>query len=153
MDKKNLFSVIYKDSNILVVNKGSGLSVTQDRWDPEIPRLDTLLENEYGKVFTVHRIDKDTSGVVVYALNPDTHRFLSGEFEERRVEKTYIALVYGSPEWQEKKIEIKLKQNGSGQKTRKICPYKMQGSGILPGFFLDRSKTGNRPHPPDKNPP
>lgn len=112
MDKKNLFSVIYKDSNILVVNKGSGLSVTQDRWDPEIPRLDTLLEDEYGKVFTVHRIDKDTSGVVVYALNPDTHRFLSGEFEERRVEKTYIALVYGSPEWQEKKIEIKLKPDG-----------------------------------------
>lgn len=129
MGKKNLYSIIHKDSNILVVNKDSGISVTQDRWDPEIPRLDSILESQVGRIYTVHRIDKDTSGVVVYALNPETHRILCKAFEERKVKKTYIALVYGEPDWTKKDIEIKLTADGDSQ--HRTIPDKRHGKYAL----------------------
>jgi 23S rRNA-/tRNA-specific pseudouridylate synthase len=53
----------------------------------------------YADVFTVHRIDRDTSGLVVFAKDGETHRLFSGVFEGRRVEKRYIAVVHGRPSW------------------------------------------------------
>ena len=61
------YTVIYSDDEIVVLNKKSGLLVAADRYDAEAPRLDLLAEKEFGSLFAVHRIDKDTSGIVIYA--------------------------------------------------------------------------------------
>jgi RluA family pseudouridine synthase len=103
------FTIIHEDANIIAVNKASGIAVGGDRWDKDAPRLDKLLGAfradrpgaSSGKLYTVHRIDKDTSGLVVFAKNAETHRALSAAFEKRRVEKHYTAVVYGRPRWPE----------------------------------------------------
>jgi 23S rRNA pseudouridine1911/1915/1917 synthase len=89
------FTVIYADELILVCSKKSGLLVAADRYDATAPRLDLLASEAYGRLFAVHRIDKDTSGLVIYARTAEAHRNLSMQFEERRVKKIYHALIYG----------------------------------------------------------
>ena len=109
------YSVIYSDEDIVVLNKRSGILIAADRYDPDAPRLDLLAEKEFGKLYAVHRIDKDTSGLIIYARNPDAHKNLSMQFEKREVHKTYHALVYGHPLWQDLKVKLALKPDGDAR--------------------------------------
>ena len=106
------FSVIYSDNDIIVFNKKSGLLVAADRYDKDAPRLDVLAQKEFGELLAVHRIDKDTSGLIVYAKNPESHKNLSMQFEQRKVEKTYHALIYGRPSWTEFRADQNLQPDG-----------------------------------------
>ena len=81
------YTTIYQDEQIVVLNKRSGLLIASDRYDLEAPRLDLEAEKEFGKLYAVHRIDKDTSGIIIYARNPEAHKALSMQFQEREVEK------------------------------------------------------------------
>ncbi|MDR0785896.1 MAG: RluA family pseudouridine synthase [Treponema sp.] len=106
--------IIYQDANLIAVDKHSGVSVGGDRWDDGAERLDRLVEAYLGlRVWTVHRIDKDTSGVVVFAKDAGTHRLLSAAFEARAVKKRYIAAVYGAPIWRETVCDLPLTPNGN----------------------------------------
>ncbi len=67
-----------------------------DREQSEKSLKDMLLE-KYGSIFTVHRLDKDTSGLVLFAKNETTHKYLNKIFEERQVEKYYVGVVLGMP--------------------------------------------------------
>lgn len=109
------YTLIYSDDDILVLNKKSGLLVASDRYDTEAPRLDKLAEVEYGKLYAVHRIDKDTSGLVLYARNPDAHKKISMAFEKRQVKKTYHALVYGRPMWETLRVDLPLLPDGDAR--------------------------------------
>lgn len=68
-----------------------------DRMQSEISLKDILLE-KYGAIFTVHRLDKDTSGIIIFAKTEEAHKYFSRLFEERKIEKYYQGLVIGSPE-------------------------------------------------------
>ena len=81
----------------LALNKPAGLLSIPDREGKEIS-LKTLLQKTYGSVFTVHRLDKDTSGILLFARNEDMHRYLSSLFENRLAEKWYWGLVKGLPQ-------------------------------------------------------
>jgi RluA family pseudouridine synthase len=95
MKQNPSYSVIFSDSAILICSKKSGLLVAADRYDHDAPRLDLLVSAEFGRLFAVHRIDKDTSGLVAYGRTPEAHRALSMQFEEHRVKKVYHALIHG----------------------------------------------------------
>ena len=110
--KTTAYTVLYQDKYIVALNKASGISVSQDRWDPNVPRLDNLASEELGKLYTVHRIDKDTSGVIIYARDAETHAKLCEAFENREIHKTYHAFVYGRPQWDELVCESKLRPDG-----------------------------------------
>src|SRR5688572_2402217 len=88
--------IIEEDENIVAINKPSGLLTIPDREGKEIS-LKQILKHKYGEIFTVHRIDKDTSGVVVFAKNEATHKHLSLLFEGRETTKIYNGLVLGTP--------------------------------------------------------
>ena len=60
------YTVIYSDDDIVVLNKRSGILIAADRYDENAPRLDLEAEKEFGKLYAVHRIDKDTSGLIIY---------------------------------------------------------------------------------------
>jgi len=109
------YTVIFQDEQIVAVNKASGISIGGDRWDESKERLDKLLERDLklSKIFTVHRIDKETSGLVVFAKNKETHRNLSIAFEQRNVSKLYTAIVHGRPSWKETSCELALVPNGN----------------------------------------
>lgn len=113
--KNNDYSVIYADDDFIVLNKRSGLLIAADRYNPDEPRLDLLAEKEFGELYAVHRIDKDTSGIIIYARNKEAHKNLSMQFENREVHKTYHALVYGHPLWQELDVKLALKPDGDAR--------------------------------------
>src|SRR5574344_607023 len=109
------YTTLYSDEAIVVLNKRSGLLVAADRYDAEAPRLDLLAEKEFGKLFAVHRIDKDTSGIVIYAKTEEAHRSLSMQFENREVQKVYHCLVNGHPLWQNLHVDLKLLPDGDSR--------------------------------------
>ncbi|WP_462251005.1 RluA family pseudouridine synthase [Ferruginibacter sp.] len=89
-------AIIFENENFLAINKPAGLLSIPDRMQSEVSLKDMLI-NKYGSIFTVHRLDKDTSGIILFAKNETAHKFLSQAFEERRVEKFYQGIVHGSP--------------------------------------------------------
>lgn len=109
---KHQFNIIFQDKDLIAVSKPSGLLTIQDGFHPEIPNLRTVLKELYGEIYTVHRLDKLTSGIVLFARNAATHRDLSIQFSDRKIEKTYLAVVHGFPIWQNKIIDQPLKVNG-----------------------------------------
>ena len=94
--------IIHKDELIIVVNKPAGIPVLPDGWDKDAPYLIKALEEDHGKIWIIHRLDKTTSGVMVFALDKETHRELNIQFENRKVEKIYHAIIEGEPNWNEK---------------------------------------------------
>lgn len=113
--KNNDYSVIYSDEDIVVLNKKSGILIAADRYNPDAPRLDLLAEEEFGKLYAVHRIDKDTSGLIVYARNPEAQKIISMQFENREVHKTYHALVCGHPMWEDLHVDLALEPDGDAR--------------------------------------
>jgi 23S rRNA pseudouridine1911/1915/1917 synthase len=91
------FDIIYEDDDIVAVNKPSGLLSIPDRYNDTIPCLYHQMAAGYEKLFVVHRLDKDTSGLIVFAKNEDSHKYMSQLFEGRNVEKYYLAIVNGKP--------------------------------------------------------
>lgn len=104
--KKSLpkLNIIYEDSNILVVEKPAGmLSMAKGDFCPE-PTLE-----DYGLL--VHRLDRDTSGVVILAKDEDTRAYLRNQFQSRTTHKTYHAIIVGHPKRDEALIDLPIARN------------------------------------------
>jgi 23S rRNA pseudouridine1911/1915/1917 synthase len=116
MRRKQNFAVVYEDERIIGVNKAPGLAVGADRRDESAERLDALLNSLYNSpVLTVHRLDRDTSGIIVFARDAESHRLLSRAFESRRAEKIYHAVIHGRPGWTETDCDLSLVPDGDRQ--------------------------------------
>jgi len=87
--------IIFENEHFVAINKPAGLLSIPDR-EGKDPSLKTWLREKYGSIFTVHRLDRETSGVIVFAKDEVTHQYLSKIFEERSVEKIYQGLVQGT---------------------------------------------------------
>jgi len=93
MDIKKI--IVYEDKNIIVLNKPSGLLAIPGRFDRTQKNLYDILKGIYQNIFIVHRLDRDTSGIIIFAKNKEIHRQLSMLWEKHKVEKMYYALVHG----------------------------------------------------------
>ena len=87
--------VIHADHEVLVVSKPSGLLSVPGRGEDRADCLIERLRGPFPTVLLVHRLDLDTSGVMVFALTPHAQRNLSKQFEERKTKKVYLARVAG----------------------------------------------------------
>lgn len=116
--------LLYEDHALLVVNKPAELRTIQDGYDPILPHLVGLLREIYGEVWIVHRLDKDTSGAILFARTAEAHRTLNRQFEQRQTGKEYHALVIGSPDWEEREINLPLRVNGDRQHRTVVDPQK-----------------------------
>ena len=112
-------NILYSDEHILIINKPAGLSVLPDGWAKDAPYLVKSLEEGYGRIFIVHRLDKVTSGVMVFARDAETHRALNIQFENHQAEKVYHAIVQGNLKWDEKTARHPLRAN-VGHKHRSM---------------------------------
>jgi len=112
VDYKLNEKIIYIDQDILIVNKPSGLRTIQDGYLPSIPNLKSILEINFGKIWIVHRLDKETSGVLIVARNKEAHKKLNTQFENRTIQKTYVARTHNIPSWSTYQLIINLKING-----------------------------------------
>ena len=93
--KNETVTVLYEDDDLICVAKPAGTLTIPDRYDKRIPNLFHLLEDAYGKIFVVHRLDRDTSGVVIFAKTPEAHRELNEQFMNQTLTKIYHAVLQG----------------------------------------------------------
>ena len=102
--------IVFEDDDFIALNKPSGLLSIPDREGKEVS-LKRLLQEKYDDIFTVHRLDRDTSGLIVFAKNEQAHRHLSIQFEERQTEKIYVGLVVGTPSLKKGTINLPIAEN------------------------------------------
>lgn len=91
---KSKLDIVFENDEFVAINKPSGLLTIPDREQSE-RSLKEMLIDKYGSIFTVHRLDKETSGMVLFAKNEVAHKYLSKLFEERLIEKYYLGIVIG----------------------------------------------------------
>ena len=115
---------LYLDEALLVIDKPSGLPTLVDGFHPYVPYLVGLLGEAYGRIWVVHRLDKETSGVIAFARTAQAHRDLNTQFEQRRASKVYHALVIGQPEWDEKCVDLPLRPDGD-RRHRTVIDQRM----------------------------
>lgn len=96
----NLFGmkldIIYEDQSLVIVNKPSGLLTIPDRHDTKKTNVQDILARRYDKIYTVHRLDRETSGIICFARTAEAHAAMSQLFQERKVQKKYLAVVLGN---------------------------------------------------------
>jgi len=98
--------IIHLDAAIAVVNKPADFLSIPDRFQADKPNVADWLKSRIGEIFIVHRLDKDTSGVICFARTAEAHRHLSAQFEGRVAQKTYLALVDGQLEQDSGEIDL-----------------------------------------------
>jgi RluA family pseudouridine synthase len=107
--------ILFENADFIGVNKPEGLAAIPEQ-HPQEPSLFERLCAERGEtLLIVHRIDKDTSGVILFARHAEAHRRLNREFETRRVRKVYLALVHGAITDDWGRIDKPLARFGSGR--------------------------------------
>ena len=88
--------ILLETADFIAINKPSGLLSVPDRKGDDIS-LKVILKEKFGDIFVVHRIDRFTSGIIVFAKNEEAHKTLSQLFEGREVQKFYNGIVHGIP--------------------------------------------------------
>ncbi|HDN86466.1 MAG: hypothetical protein DRP68_02445 [Candidatus Omnitrophota bacterium] len=92
---KKPFEIVFQDTHLLVVNKIAKLLIQPTPKGEKIT-LTTLLQEKLGKrIFPCHRLDRETTGLIIYAKNKSVQKVIAEEFRRRKVEKRYIAFVRG----------------------------------------------------------
>jgi RluA family pseudouridine synthase len=104
--------VLYVDDHLLVVSKPAGLPTLVNGYHPEAPYLAGILKETYPALWVVHRLDRQTSGVILFARTAAAHRRLNTQFEQRQAVKTYHALVQDLPVWDTRSIHQPLRADG-----------------------------------------
>ena len=112
--------VVYLDSSLVAINKPPGLLSLVDGYDLTKPHLRKILEPEFGKLWMVHRLDKETSGVIILAREKTSHNHINNQFSERLIEKTYHAIVRGKPEWDTITIDSPIRINAGRRKRSMV---------------------------------
>ena len=113
--------VVHEDSHLLILNKPSGLLSVPGK-GPEL--ADCLLSRAqavFPETLLVHRLDRDTSGLMVFARTPHAQRHLGQQFEKRMVKKTYIARVWGVPTDKLGEIDLPLIVDWPNRPKQKVC--------------------------------
>ena len=98
--------ILYEDEHVIAVNKAAGLLVLPDRYNPSLPFLSGILKTAKGRIFVVHRIDKETSGIILFARTPEAHAALNHDFRKHLVRKTYLALCRGGTSQKEGEVNL-----------------------------------------------
>ncbi|MCK5206797.1 MAG: RluA family pseudouridine synthase [Cyclobacteriaceae bacterium] len=106
--KKHRFKdlILFENADFLAINKPHGISSLEDR--AEDTNILSMAKNLFPDVQVCHRLDKDTSGVLVLAKNPEAYRHLSLQFQNRNVEKIYHAIVHGRTDFKNYMIDLPL---------------------------------------------
>lgn len=104
--------IIHEDDNLIVINKPPFIASLDEREGGEVNIL-RLAKRYYADAQICHRLDKDTSGVLLIAKNPETYRLVSIEFEKRRVNKIYHAIIQGTHTFENLKVDLPILNQGN----------------------------------------
>ncbi|MBE1290028.1 MAG: RluA family pseudouridine synthase [Rhodobacteraceae bacterium] len=113
--------LIHEDHELLVVNKPAGLLSVPGKGEHLKDCLITRLQAAFPEALLVHRLDMDTSGVIVFARTPAAQRHLGLQFEKRMMKKSYLALVWGQVDGKEGVIDLPLIVDWPNRPLQKVC--------------------------------
>ncbi len=116
--------IIYSDDAIVIVNKPTLLLSVPGRGPEKQDCLISRLSMQFPSILTVHRLDWETSGLMVFALNKDIQRHLNRQFQDRQIEKSYIAIVYGIPKKNTGEINLALRCDWENRPKQIVDPIK-----------------------------
>lgn len=111
----DFLNILYEDDNFVAVDKPAGIASISES-NTSIQTIHSLLEKKYSsKIFIVHRIDKEVSGIILFAKNPKAHKYLNNLFASRSIKKNYIVLVHGTIKKDQGRIDKPIREFGSGR--------------------------------------
>lgn len=113
-------SVIHRDAGILVLDKPSGLLSVPGKPEAHSDSLQERARKFYRGAMTIHRLDKDTSGVIVMGMTRKAHAHISMQFEKRETIKTYIARVWGCVEGDKGEIDLPINSDWNNRPKQMI---------------------------------
>jgi len=108
-----MIEILFENSDIIAVNKPEGIASNPGEGKKGLPFL--VASTSRGKLYIVHRLDKEASGVILLAKNREAHRYLNDQFSQRTVQKTYLALTLGIIQESSGAIDKPIRQFGSGR--------------------------------------
>ena len=117
---KTPLDILYIDEDVLVVNKPSGLLSVPGKELKHRDSLEVRVKEQYANSLLVHRLDMDTSGVIIFALNKSSQRSLNLQFEQRAVKKIYEARVFGNINKNNGSIDLPLKVDWPNRPLQKV---------------------------------
>ncbi len=120
--KKQRPTVIYEDDDLIVVNKPANVLSIPDRYNPDLFNLKDYLKRGNGgrNILVVHRIDRETSGMIIFAKTKAAHKALSRQFSQKTIEKIYWAVVDGVPPHDTGDIDLPIIENPIARGTMKV---------------------------------
>ena len=110
--------IVFEDDAIIVLNKPPGLLALPDLYSKSLPNIADILNTELGKIFIAHRIDKETSGLIVFAKTAEVHAVLNGQIERKEVLKTSLAIVVGELSQMDGTIDLPLSEDSEGRTVK-----------------------------------
>lgn len=125
-----MFTVLYENDDIIAVAKPENIASIPERRNTADSVVAILSRETDKKVWVVHRLDKEVSGVILFAKNAEIHRHLNRQFEERRIRKTYLGLVWGQLKETSGEIAYPVRAFGSGR----MGVDHMKGKPALTGY-------------------
>jgi tRNA pseudouridine32 synthase/23S rRNA pseudouridine746 synthase len=140
---KEEITILYEDSDLLLVRKPDLLLSIPGRHPLNKDCMITRLQQRYPTASIVHRLDLDTSGIMVVPLNKPTHAHISRQFQQREVNKTYHAIVYGVLANDEGEVNLPIASDWENRPRQMIC--QQRGKSALTHFevlerFDDRTR-------------
>jgi tRNA pseudouridine32 synthase/23S rRNA pseudouridine746 synthase len=132
--------VLYEDTDLLVVDKPAGLLSVPGKGEDLQDCLLSRLEKAFPTVRLVHRLDRDTSGVMVFGLTPHAQRHLGNQFETRKTKKTYLARLHGHLEPATGEVDLPLIVDWPNRPRQKVCHE--TGKPALTGWKVLKSGEG-----------
>ncbi|OAN78666.1 RNA pseudouridine synthase [Sulfitobacter sp. EhC04] len=113
--------ILHEDAEVLLVDKPSGLLSVPGKGPHLADCLLTRIQQVFPEALLVHRLDRDTSGVMIFAMTPYAQRHLGLQFEKRMTRKTYVARVWGVPEEPAGTIDLPLIVDWPNRPLQKVC--------------------------------
>ncbi|AEE24736.1 MAG: bifunctional tRNA pseudouridine(32) synthase/23S rRNA pseudouridine(746) synthase RluA [Paraglaciecola chathamensis] len=136
-------NIVFKDEHLLVLNKPSGLLTVPGKALEHKDSLELRVQRVYPTAKIVHRLDMATSGLLVMALDKDTHRQLSKQFELRQTRKTYIARVYGEVSGERGSVDLPLICDWPNRPKQMVCQQRGKPS-LTHWRVLERNDNSTR---------
>ncbi len=117
---KPKIQILFQDDHLLIINKPADLLAIEDGYNQDLPHVRKMLEASFGKLWIVHRLDKETSGIMLLAKTAKAHQELNRIFRDREIEKYYHGLVTPVPDWREKHIHFPLRPNADRRHRTRV---------------------------------
>ncbi|OOZ39757.1 RNA pseudouridine synthase [Solemya pervernicosa gill symbiont] len=136
-------TIIHVDTDIIVIEKPTMLLSVPGRGEDKQDCVVSRLAIDYPEALIVHRLDWETSGLMVLARNREAHRELSRQFQDREVEKQYISIVYGSPPEDHGSIDLPLRCDWPNR-PRQMVDHKQGKAALTHWRVLSRDNDRSR---------